>query len=71
MGFLSRFKDALDPDNVLMEVMNGFIEVVVSIKGDNFSNYEDSLQRWFVLIRKIKNQPNGGNSRDINPKLKQ
>ncbi|MGH1340876.1 MAG: polysaccharide pyruvyl transferase family protein [Nannocystales bacterium] len=28
MGFLSRFKDALDPDNVLMEVMNGFIEGV-------------------------------------------
>ena len=45
-------------------LMNGFIEVVVSIKGDNFSNNEDSLQRWFVLIRKIKNQPSGG-SRDI------
>lgn len=28
MGFLSRFKDALEPDNVLMEVMNGFIEAV-------------------------------------------
>ncbi len=28
MGFLSRFKDALDPDRVLMEVMNGFIEAV-------------------------------------------
>lgn len=28
MGFLSRFKDALDPDRVLMEVMNGFIEGV-------------------------------------------
>lgn len=28
MGFLSRFKDALDPDKVLMDVMNGFIEGV-------------------------------------------
>lgn len=28
MGFLSRFKDALEPDRVLMEVMNGFIEGV-------------------------------------------
>jgi polysaccharide pyruvyl transferase WcaK-like protein len=28
MGFLSRFKDALDPDKVLMDVMNGFIEAV-------------------------------------------
>ena len=45
-------------------LMNGFIEVVVSIKGDNFSKNEDDLQRWFVLIRKIKNQPSGG-SRDI------
>jgi len=52
-------------------LMNGFIEVVVSIKGDNNSNYEDSLQRWFGLIRKIKNQPLGGNSQDIKPKLKQ
>lgn len=28
MGFFNRFKDALDPDKVLMEVMNGFIEGV-------------------------------------------
>jgi polysaccharide pyruvyl transferase WcaK-like protein len=28
MGFLKRFKDALEPDRVLMEVMNGFIEAV-------------------------------------------
>lgn len=28
MGFLSRIKDALEPDRVLMEVMNGFIEGV-------------------------------------------
>ena len=26
MGFLRRIKDALDPDRVLQEVMNGFIE---------------------------------------------
>jgi len=28
MGFFSRFKESLDPDRVLMEVMNGFIEAV-------------------------------------------
>jgi polysaccharide pyruvyl transferase WcaK-like protein len=28
MGFLQRVKDALDPDRVLQEVMNGFIEAV-------------------------------------------
>jgi len=28
MGFLRRIKDALDPDRVLQEVMNGFIEAV-------------------------------------------
>jgi polysaccharide pyruvyl transferase WcaK-like protein len=28
MGFLQRIKDALDPDRVLQEVMNGFIEAV-------------------------------------------
>ena len=50
-------------------LMNGFIEVVQSIKGNSFSNNEDSLQRWFALIRKIKNQPNGG-GKDISSKLK-
>src|SRR5690606_41547841 len=28
MGFFSRFKDSLDPDRLLMEAMNGFIEAV-------------------------------------------
>ena len=50
-------------------LMNGFIEVVQSIKGNNLNNNEDQLQRWFALIRKIKNQPNGG-GKDIKPELK-
>ena len=50
-------------------LMNGFIEVVVSIKEDNFRNHEEALQKWFGMIRKIKNQPSGG-SRDIKPQLK-
>ena len=46
-------------------LMNGFIEVVQSIKGNSFSNHEDKLQQWFVLIRKIKNQPNVYGGKDI------
>ena len=51
-------------------LMNGFIEVVQSIKGTSLSSNEDDLQKWFALIRKIKNQPNGGGA-DINQSLKQ
>jgi len=50
-------------------LMNGFIDVVLSIKGSNFSNNEDTLQRWFVLIKKIRNQPYGGGT-DIQSALK-
>ena len=51
-------------------LMNGFIEVVQSIKGNSFSNHEDKLQQWFVLIRKIKNQPNVYGGKDITANLK-
>jgi len=36
-------------------LMNSFIDVLLSLKGTNFSNNESALQRWFVLIKKIKN----------------
>jgi len=36
-------------------LMNNFIEVVLSMKSSNFSNNEDTLQKWFILIKKIKN----------------
>ena len=49
--------------------MNGFIEVVQSIKGTSLSSNEDDLQRWFALIKKIKNQPSGA-GQDIDSKLK-
>jgi len=35
--------------------MNGFIEVVLSLKGSNFRDNDDSLQRWFALIKNIRN----------------
>lgn len=50
-------------------LMNNFIDVVLSMKSSNFTNNEDTLQKWFVLIKKIKNQPFGGN-KDIDPKLR-
>jgi len=50
-------------------LMNNFIEVVLSMKSSNFSNNEDTLQKWFILIKKIKNQPIGGN-KDIDPRLR-
>ena len=36
-------------------LMNNFIDVVLSMKSSNFSNNEDTLQKWFILIKKIKN----------------
>ena len=50
--------------------MNNFIDVVLSMKSSkNFGANENKLSRWFELIKKMKNQPLGGN-KDINPKLK-
>jgi hypothetical protein len=49
--------------------MNNFIDVVLSMKSSNFNDNEDRLQRWFILIKKIKNQPFGG-SADIPPQLR-
>ncbi len=50
-------------------LMNNFIDVVLSMKSSNFNDNEDRLQRWFILIKKIKNQPFGG-SADIPPQLR-
>lgn len=36
-------------------LMNGFIDVVLSIGGRNLNVDEDNLQRWFMLIKKIRN----------------
>jgi len=36
-------------------LMNNFIDVVLSMKSSNFNDNEDMLQRWFILIKKIKN----------------
>lgn len=36
-------------------LMNGFIDVVLSIQASDFSNNEDNLQNWFTLIKKIRN----------------
>jgi len=49
-------------------LMNSFIEVVLSMKSSNFSNNEDSIKQWFNLIKRIKNQPNGG-GKEINYEL--
>lgn len=51
-------------------LMNNFIDVVLSMKTSNgFNNNEDNLQKWLTLVKKIKNQPFGGNL-DISSKLK-
>lgn len=51
-------------------LMNNFIDVVLSMKSTNgFNDNEDNLQSWFILIKKIKNQPYGGNS-DISAEMK-
>jgi hypothetical protein len=51
-------------------LMNNFIDVVLSMKTSNgFNNNEDNLQQWLTLVKKIKNQPFGGNL-DISSKLK-
>jgi len=36
-------------------LMNNFIDVILSMKSSNFNDNEDKLQRWFLLIKKIKN----------------
>lgn len=51
-------------------LMNGFIDVVLSIKGSSFTNSEDTLQRWFLLIRKIKTQT-FSQTKDIDKKLRE
>jgi hypothetical protein len=43
-------------------LMNNFIDVVLSMKTSNFNDNEDQLQSWFILIKKIKNQPDGGSA---------
>lgn len=49
-------------------LMNSFIDVVLSMKSNSFSNNEESIKQWFKLISRIKNQPNGG-SRNISEEL--
>lgn len=50
--------------------MNSFIDVVLSMKSTNrFNECENNLQNWFTEIKKIKNQPLGGNQ-DIPHDLK-
>jgi len=50
-------------------LMNNFIDVVQSMRSSSYTDNEDQLNRWFMLIKKIKNQPFGGN-KDIDSKLK-
>lgn len=50
-------------------LMNQFIDVVVSLRGNDGSENELKLQMWFNIIRKIKNQPNSS-GQDINRELK-
>lgn len=40
--------------------MNNFIDVVLSMRTNNFNDNEDQLQMWFTMIRKVKNQPESG-----------
>ena len=49
--------------------MNNFIDVVLSMKSSNFNDNEDKLESWFLIIKKIKNQFDGGVN-DIPPELK-
>lgn len=51
-------------------LMNQFIDVVVSLKGNNGGQNENRLQMWLNLIRKIKNQSQQGSGLDIKPTLK-
>lgn len=41
-------------------LMNNFIDVVLSMKANSLNDNEDQLQSWFVMIKKIKNQPESG-----------
>lgn len=51
-------------------LMNNFIDVVLSMKTTNgFNDNENNLQIWLNLIKKIKNQPFGGNL-DISSQLR-
>jgi hypothetical protein len=49
--------------------MNNFIDVVLSMKSSSFNDNEDKLESWFIIIKKIKNQFDGGVN-DIPPELK-
>ena len=45
-------------------LMNGFIEVVVSIKEDNFRNHEEALQKWLftpshIVLRSLAERTRG------------
>jgi len=35
--------------------MNNFIDVVLSMRTNNFNDNEDQLQMWFAMIKKVKN----------------
>jgi hypothetical protein len=41
-------------------LMNNFIDVVLSMRTSNFNDNEDQLQNWFIMIKKIRNQPDSG-----------
>lgn len=41
-------------------LMNNFIDVVLSMRTNNFNDNEDQLQMWFAMIKKIRNQPETG-----------
>ena len=36
-------------------MMNGFIEIVLSIISHNFNNKDDALDSWFAIVKRIKN----------------
>lgn len=37
-------------------MMNGFIEIVMSIKGESGDKNERALDKWFLLIKRFKTQ---------------
>jgi hypothetical protein len=49
--------------------MNNFIDVVLSMRSQNFNDNENKLQSWFILIKKIKSHPYQGVS-DISVDLR-
>ena len=51
-------------------VMNAFIKVVMTFKDASFRDNEERLQRWLLLIKKIRCQP-FGEGKDIPMELKE